>query len=417
MLTWGKIAARNLVRNLRRSFLTVVAIGLGFAAVNVFGGFTAYIFTGLEETHIYIEGNGHLMVFRRGFLTQGKLDPSGFLLREEQTDTIRKVLLAFPEVRVVTPQLHINGLLSNGEASTTFIAAGRVPSDVRRILRHAKGMSGRLVLFTGKPLQDDLLYGVGVSRGLAKQLKIGLGSNAIAMAPTVSGQVNALDVEVLQLFDAPMELLNDMLLSVPLRFAQSLYDTGGVDRLAVLLDDTALTERVRDATERALAEKKLDVDVKTWQELSPMYSKAKEMFDVIFLFLFVIVFIIVVMSIVNTMGMAVVERTREIGTLRALGTRRRGIIVLFALEGAILGALGSILGLVLTLGSWLLVNRILQPTWVPPMISGRVPLEIYLVPRYMLYSLLFLIVLATVAAILPARKAARQEVVDALGHV
>ena len=82
MLTWIKIAFRNLGKNRRRSFFTVLAIGLGFAAVNVFGGFTAYLFTSLEDGYIYAQGNGHLTVFKKGFLTHGKLDPVRYLLSE-----------------------------------------------------------------------------------------------------------------------------------------------------------------------------------------------------------------------------------------------------------------------------------------------------------------------------------------------
>ena len=93
-------------------------------------------------------------------------------------------------------------------------------------------------------------------------------------------------------------------------------------------------------------------EIKTWNELSLFYSKVKGMFDMIFMFLFIIVLVIVVMSVVNTMGMAVLERTREIGTLRALGLKRRGVGLLFAIEGAMIGLLGSILGVILNIIAW-----------------------------------------------------------------
>jgi putative ABC transport system permease protein len=113
--------------------------------------------------------------------------------------------------------------------------------------------------------------------------------------------------------------------------------------------------------------------------------------------------------------MAVMERTREIGTLRALGVKRRRIVYLFALESATLGALGSLLGLVLTLLAWLFVKG-LQPSWIPPLITKRIPLEVHVVPGYLLWSTVFLILLAALAAVFPARRAAYQTIVDALGH-
>ncbi|NIM93947.1 MAG: FtsX-like permease family protein [Anaerolineales bacterium] len=140
------------------------------------------------------------------------------------------------------------------------------------------------------------------------------------------------------------------------------------------------------------------------------------MFDVIFLFLFVIVFIIVVTSVINTMSMAVLERTREIGTLRALGLKRKGVILLFTIESSLLGLCGTIGGLLLTVLGWWLVN-LFKPTWIPPGIAARVPIIIQFVPDSMVFSFLFLLVLCLIASLIPARRAARQNVVDALGHV
>lgn len=415
MISWLKLALRNLFRNRRRSLFTILAIGLGFAAVNTLGGFTAYIFTSLKDSYIYAQGNGHLSIFKAGFLQEGKLDPTRYLIDEDEMALIHDVLARYPEILVTAPQLHISGLLSNGKVSTIFLAAGRVPSAVSKINSHARGLVGKIQLFDGKPLEDDVMHGVGLSRGLAEQLKLDLGSDAVAMAPTVSGQINALDAQVFQLFDSPVEALEDKLMSVSLKFAQSLYDTGSVDRVTVLLESDELTETTRTRLAEELAAEGLNLEVKTWNELSTFYTKVKQMFDVIFLFTFLIVFTIVVMSVINTVSMAIMERTREIGTLRALGVKRRGIVGLFAAESMLLGTLGSLLGMVLTVITWLGV-ALLKPTWIPPQITRRVPLEVYLVPDYMLYSVLLLIVLSLAAASLPARAAARMQIVGALGH-
>jgi putative ABC transport system permease protein len=416
MMTWITLAIRNLFRNGRRSFFTILAISLGFAAVNALGGFTDYIFTNLQNAYIYNQANGHLSIFRQGFLHEGKLNPTQYLLDEKDVSVIQAVLHKHPEVIIASPQLHISGLLSNGQVSTIFIASGRVPSEVRTINSYARGGLSKIKLFTGKQLEDELVYGVGLSKGLAEQLKFDLGSTAVAMAPTVSGQINALDAQVLQVFNSPVEALEDKLMLVPLKFAQNLYDTTGIDRLVVLLQNVGQTESMRAILVQELAAQGLKLDIKTWNELSPFYTKVKQMFDVIFMFTFLIVFTIVVMSVINTVGMAIMERTREIGTLRALGLKRRGVIGLFAIESMLLGFFGSLLGVLLTLAVWWGI-KVMEPTWIPPQISSRIPLEIYLVPNYMLYSIVLLVVLSLIAACLPARKAARMEIVSALGHV
>jgi putative ABC transport system permease protein len=116
------------------------------------------------------------------------------------------------------------------------------------------------------------------------------------------------------------------------------------------------------------------------------------------------------------MGMAVLERTREIGTLRALGLKRRGVSLLFAMEGGLLGLFGSCIGVVLHISVWAMI-RALSPTYTPPGISTPVPLVVDLVPQALFVLILCLLFLSLFAAIIPARRAAKQNVVDALGHV
>lgn len=152
-------------------------------------------------------------------------------------------------------------------------------------------------------------------------------------------------------------------------------------------------------------------NVRRVKKLAPQVNS-----DIIFLFLFIIVFIIVVMSVINTMGMAVLERTREIGTLRALGLKRRGLVLLFAIESTLLGILGTLCGLLMTIfGLWLV--DVFEPTWIPPGMTNRVVIKMELFPETMAYIFVFLLVLCLVASLIPAGRAARENIVDALGHV
>ncbi len=416
MSTLLRIALRNLLKNRRRTLTAVLAIAMGYAAVNVFGGFTRYINSNLRDSFIYNQGNGHLSIFREGFLRNGLLDPGRYLLTESETDSLLGSLGARPEVLLATPQLYITGIVSNGAASTIFIGAGRIPSDADAMRQRAPGMLGRLTPYEGEALRDDAPAGVGLSEGLASLLDLQVGDGAIAVSPTIDGQINALDAEVFQTFEAAVDLLNDKLMYVPLRFARDLYATERADRIIVMLEHTSDTEPMRQELQAAFEAQGSPFELRTWEDLSQLYRKVRQMFDLIFLFLFIIVLVISVMSVINTVNMAVMERIREIGTLRALGMRRGRIVLLFALESAALGIVGSLVGVVLTLAVWFGV-RLAEPTWVPPIITARIPLEIHLVPEYLVGAFFFLLALAMISATFPARRAARQEIVDALGHV
>lgn len=416
MITWIKIALRNLIKNRRRSFITALAIALGFAAVNLFAGFTEYMYSGNRAIAIFGGCNGHLTIFKKGFLEKGKLNPARYLLKPTEIKAVKEVCGKDFRVILVTPQLSISGLVSNGKISTIFIAQGIVPSAVDIFLKRFTAMPKMKGILEGLRLDESKMYGVAMARGLARLLDLKKGSDGVAFTTTIDGQMNALDMEILHTFDTASDAMNDKVMRVPFSFAQVLYDTDRAERLAVLLDEAKYTEPIRSHLQQAFSERGLDLEVKTWKEMSQWYRKVKEMFDVIFAFLFTIVFIIVVMSVVNTMSMAVLERTREIGTLRALGLKRRGVMSLFAIESSLLGIFGTIGGFIFTCIGWWLTD-VIMPTWVPPGITKRVAIRIEFVPETMLYSFLFLVVLCLIASVIPARRAARENVVDALGHV
>ncbi len=411
-MQWLKIGFRNLVKNRRRSLATLIAIAIGFCAVGLFRGYTAATYAGLRQSAIRGEGLGHLTIYRKGWLQNGQRDDLQYLLPPAEIQKIIKIATSDPHVRLATPQLHVAGLVSNGRTSHIFLAKGVVPADFRAItggMTHMRGLKGM-------DLNADSPYGVLMAGELASQLDLAPKSDGVIMATTLDGQMNALDIRVRGTYDTGTDATNDKYMLLPYRYAQSLYDTKSADRIVVLLDDWRATTATRHLLESQLATAGLHCDIRSWEQLSLFYQKVKNMFDLIFMFIFLIVLIIVVMSTINTMGMSVMERTREIGTLRALGLKRRGVCLLFAVEGAMLGLLGCLGGVVLNCVVWAAI-KVAAPSYIPPGVSTPVPLTVELLPSHMLTLALFLTLLSMAAAIWPARRASRLEMVEALGHV
>ena len=412
MIKWIKIALRNILKNKRRSFVTLIAIALGFAAVSLFQGYIHNTYEGLRQSAVRGEGLGHLTIYKQGWLEKGKNDPDKYMFSQKELKRISDLTEEDEDVILATPKINISGLVSNGRISTIFLANGVIPGDDKTI----KGAWAAFRPIKGEGLSKKKPYGVEMGEDLAKHLDLKPGGYGVIMATTLDGQMNALDIEVAGIYDTGSSATNDKYIRVPFGFAQSLYDTKKADRVVVLLTDWEKTEIVRKRLVDTLSVAGIACEIKTWNELSLFYLKVRGMFDMIFMFIFFIVFIIVIMSVVNTMGMTVLERTREIGTLRALGLKRRGVSFLFAMEGAMLGLLGTIFGIILNIIVWAVI-RAVGPSYTPPGSSSPVPLIVNLVPLPMLFLMLFLILLSLMAAILPARRAARQNVVDALGHV
>jgi putative ABC transport system permease protein len=177
-------------------------------------------------------------------------------------------------------------------------------------------------------------------------------------------------------------------------------------------------EFVRSRLNSMFAARHLDFEVRDFAEREPFYKQAVGMFGAIFLFIALIMGVIVLFTVVNTMGMSVVERTNEIGTTRALGLRRAGIRQLFVAEGALLGAVGAALGV----GVGQIIAQLFNltgATWTPPGSPAPVPLMVLTSEAQGLLfgTWLVLVLVATVAAVIPANRAARLAVVDALRHV
>ena len=412
MMKWIKIASRNVLRNKRRSLVTVMAIALGFAAVSLFKGYTDNTFNGLRQSAIQGEGLGHLTIYKKGWLKKGKINPNNFMFSKDEIQKVIHLVEKDSDVILATPQIDISGLVSNGRISTIFLAKGVIPKDEKAI----RGAWAAFRPVKGEGLNNNKIYGVEMAEGLAEQLNLKVGSDAVVMGTTLDGQMNALDISISGIYDTGSDATNDKYMRVPFTLAQSLYDTEKADRIVVLLTDWKKTGSARQRLAGMLSENGIKTEIKSWNELSLFYTKVKGMFDMIFMFIFSIVFIIVIMSVINTMGMAVVERTREIGTLRALGLKQRGVSLLFAIEGGILGFLGSLLGVIINIIVCVII-RAIGPSYVPPGASTPVPLIVNLVPQSMLLFILFLVFLSLLAAIIPAKRAAKQTVVDALGHV
>jgi putative ABC transport system permease protein len=411
-MKWIKLAFRNILRNKRRSFITVFAISVGFASISLYHGFIHNAYDGLRIIAISGEGLGNLRINKAGWKAKGKREPEKYMFSREETQKVIKLVDEEKGVILSTPQIPVMGLVTNGSISATFLAQGVVPKDDKII----KGKWAEYLPVEGQTLSEEKLYGVEIAHDLGTDLNLTPGKDGVVMAQTLIGQMNALDIQINGIYDTGNDFSNDKFMRFNFSFAQSLLDTQSAERIVVLLKDWKETERMRDLLLKKLKIAGIDCEIRTWKELSLSFSKQKAFLDTMFMFLFSIVIVIVVTTTINTMGMAILERTREIGTLRALGLKFKGVSILFALEGAFLGSFGSIMGIILHTCVWAII-KVYPPHYTPPGFSMPVPMMVDMVPSMLVFLLLNLVLLSTFAAIIPARKAARKNIVDALGHI
>jgi putative ABC transport system permease protein len=416
-MTWLIIASRNLLKNKRRSIFTLLTIMLGYAAVVIFDGYINYMFTGLKESYVYSNARGHLTIFKKGFLKDGKIHPERYLINNNELLSLERITQLEKNVLLISPELQINGLISNGSISTIFFATGKKPSKYEKFLSYSTSKIGSGKYFKGSPLNDEDINGIGLGESLSKILGLKVEStDATVLAPTIDGSMNAMDATIKQTFNAANEKLEDKLLAVTLAFAQSLYDSDSVDRVRVLLYDDLQLSDYKIQLQQTFAAQNLDFEIKDWIELSPFYVKTKKMFEFIFIFIFIIVLSVTIMSIINTLGISIMERTQEIGTMRAMGLTRFGVIRLFIIESSLLTLVGTLCGLFIAFATqWLI--ELFAVHWTPPQIAIAIPLEIQLDYQHMFIIFIILLIIAILATFLPAKRAAYATIIDALRHV
>ncbi|MBV8047796.1 MAG: ABC transporter permease [Paludibacterium sp.] len=424
------LAWRNLLRNRRRSLVTLLSIAFGIAALALFAGYTQTIYVGLANLSIHGEMIGHLTVEKRGWRTAGKLDPGRYLLSPAEIARVDAIVKKRLPQGHVLPRMALDGMIANGRNGTIFIAEGIDPRDLRLVLGPLSGVY--------RNLSVDKPDGVAVGEALAGVLGLQRGSDASLLVSTIHGQANAADVEVNDVINTGNTATNDKFLLVPLALSRMLKDIGQqAEWLTVLVNtpataggrldrgllamlttpppDARRTAAMRDRLAADFKAAGLDLEVRTWQDMSLYYKQVKNIYDLIFTLLLAIVLAIVVLSIANSMSMSVLERTREIGTLRAMGYRRGRVVRLFVIEACLAVWLGCLLGLLLF---WLASQAVNAAgiQYVPPGNSVHVPLFIDFDPLRTVLAMLLLGTLSVAAAWLPARKAARQMITVSLAH-
>lgn len=401
-LRWLKFAWLNTLRNRRRSAVTAAVAALGTAAILLAGGFALYTYEGLSQSSA--RTTGHLIVAKPAQFTRDEDTPLQHGL--DDVAALRSRLLADPAVRQVLPKVEFSGLISNGEKSTVMVAAGIDPDAEFAVKGPFLAVQAGRVLASGEQLQ------VMLGEGLARSLKAEPGATLTLLASTTEGALNALDVTVAGVFSTGIPDIDKRLVYTDLATAQKLLVTERVSSLGVFLDRMEATAPAQARLQGALPA----LTVQTWLEQATFYRSVKELYNRIFGALGVIIGVIVVFVVTNAMAMAIIERTREIGTLRALGTLPGQLVRSFALEGLMLGGAGAAVGTLLALS--VAVALLVFPVQMPPPPGRNVgyPLQVSIDPALYLGTLLAMLALATLASALVARRTVNRSIVDALAH-
>lgn len=403
LMMWLNFALQNTRRNQRRSIVTVSVAALGTAAILLAGGFALFTYEALAQAAA--RSTGHLILGKPEQFLRDEDTPLQHGL--EHVTSMRNQLLANPAVRHVLPKVEFSGLISNGDKSTVMMATGVDPDGEFAVKGPFLTVTQGTVL-TSDNSDAEIMLG----EGLARSLKASPGSSLTLLASTTEGAMNAMDVRVKGVFSTGVPDVDRRLVYTDIVTAQKLLVTDRVSSLGIFLDRMASTEPVQ----QQLSAQWPELKVQTWLDQAFFYQSVRDLYNRIFGALGLIIGVIVVFVVTNAMAMAIIERTREIGTLRALGTLPGQLMWTLALEGMVLGGLGALVGAALALGLSLLLYVVPVEMPPPPGRSVGYPLNIAIDPWMYLGTLAAMVVLTMLASSWVARRTVHLPVVDALAH-
>jgi putative ABC transport system permease protein len=350
---------------------------------------------------------GHFQIASKGYFDADETS------QEHLTDfataqTVMSEAMKMNSVSYVNIRTHLTGIIGTQKKSAVFSAIAGLPS--------AEALMSPTIL-RGSPLSESDPTGIVIGEAMAKKLEIDVGDDLIAFVSMGSGSQEAILLEIRGIYDALMPEMEKIILYMPIQSAYNLMLEKKVHRVLVFLNKTEDTENVVSSLNQFIADNNLPLETRTWDKLALMMQQVIGMFKGIVGVAGIIIFLVIIFNIQNTMYMAIHERFREIGTLRAIGSSRMEIVRSFITEGFLIGVVGA--------GAGIIISALLIP-WLnsmnltlPPGPGQDKPTPVYFTADVSIYfgAMMVNIFSAFVASILPAIKGSRTRIMDALRYV
>lgn len=415
-----QLAWRNLWRNPRRTFISVTAIALGYAMLLLF----ACLLHGLSRQMIdngTRMGLSHMQVHAPDYYPDRSLHHTLGGRTGTELDGLLTALTTQPQVLAAAPRVYGYGLVSGTDHSAGADLLGIDPTREQQISRfHTRLTSGRFL----NPQATDGANEVVLGEKLASTIAVEPGSEIILLTQAADGSMGNDLYTVVGILRTGSEAIDRGTVLMPLAASQELLSltANRIHEIGVLTTTADMASAVAGRLESQFGGT-LPIRVRAWPELSPALADYVQMNEGANTFLFAIIFLVAIIGVMNTMLMAVFERTRECGVLMALGLRPMSMTLLIVLEASLLAgvsvALGAGLGgplvwylqtygldLRTVMGELSMAGVVLDPIWY-----GQHDFPTYL------RAALGLALVAVVSALYPAIRAARFRPVEAMRRV
>ncbi|MBU0671612.1 MAG: ABC transporter permease [Candidatus Margulisbacteria bacterium] len=409
-----KIALRNIFRNKRRSVLTglsiAVAVMIAIYLWSLISGVMDDMFDNMIRLNI-----GHVRILNSEYVKRERMLPLEANIQDYTA--VEKIAETNPNVTLAVGRIKFGVLLEHEGKNKPVFGTGIVPQTESQISHlDQKLVEGRLI----KPGQEEMNIGVN----LARDLGLKLGDTLTVVTQTAYGSISAMNLKIVGIFRFGVQSVDNTTFFLPLDKAQQLLDLNdAVTEIFILVKDKNMAPAVAKEIKTSLDQVYPgQYTTKAWQEQELLYfymTLAKNVYaGIYFLVLFLASF-----TILNTMFMSVLERTKEIGMMKSLGMKDRQVMGVILLEALLIGTIASFIGAIWGSGIayYLAVVGIDFTATFEQMGQMNFPLS-YVYRAIFSWGIIFFgfcmgILFSVVAAIPPALRAAQLEPTEALREI
>lgn len=411
-ITQLKIAYRSVLRNRRKTLVTFFAVCFGTASIIIAGGFFNYMFYALHAAAVYGQ-YGHIQVYAHGFMEKGVVSPFSYIIEDFNEFNLRYSKL--PHVRFIMPRTQFSGLISNGDTTGSFIGLGVDTAKEGEMSSFSIGSGPAIRITSGRYLREGDKNVIIIGKGLSAAIGAKAGERVTLLTNTESGSINGVTVEVAGIFESFQKEFDDRAIQMPIETTQNLLRIGNKFQTAVfLVEDSFYVDSTVNLLNETFLNNGEQYEIRTWESLAIFHNASVALFSRIFLVINIVIAIIVVLGIANSISMSIFERTREIGTIMAIGTKPNQVVMQYLLEGIIIGVFGGIAGIVVGV----IVAKIASIFGIPmpPPPGATRPWVAKVTPPLLIYIRAFATVslAGAIASLYPAIRASRLRIVDAL---
>ncbi|WP_250657161.1 FtsX-like permease family protein [Alkalimarinus coralli] len=327
------LTLRNLLKNRRRTLITLSSVIVGCASLIFVWGFIDGINSQMIDNSTgYV--SGHIKIHRLGYHDTKELN-----IAIDQQSPIASLLDQQKGIAGFSPRLEGYALASVGEKSRMMQVAGVSPDAEPSVTQIKQA------IIEGRYLQTDATNEVVLGDDALMAFNAGVGDEIVLITQAADGSIGADRFRVVGSFNTGIEIMDRNLAYISLAGAQELFSLWGrVSAWSIRLEDRSQVDMITAVISGQLADQ---YEVLSWQEMMPSLLQMVQFHEAVAYVVLFVVFTVVTAGIANTILMSVMERTREFGVMMALGTQRYQVLMLVLSESVVLGILGVALGSIL----------------------------------------------------------------------